>query len=211
MPSLPSSTILSKGNLFISVLALTLYCVGGLISQWIVADFHLGPFVKVDVHMGILEYCKKINTMGNVTTECSSKGADDWQKAAAGLAFVGGVAGVACLVLALVNVTISKVAGRKWMKLTISGCSLAAAGFMGGALALYAVNKKIQVAPPLPLKVDFDIGWAFVVSAISGGFYVVLTLLALVDICCQPNRTEEINRSNKREEATVHYTNSVMS
>lgn len=213
MPSLPASTVLSKVNFFLAVVSLTMYCVGGLISQWITASFTLDPFVpgvSVDVHMGLLEYCKKAR-QGNVTTsDCSSDGAEDWQKAAAGLAFVGGVAGLVCLVLALLNLTIPRIAGRKWTKVSMAASGLSAAGFMAGALALYGKNKEIQVQPPLPLIIDFDIGWAFVVSAISGCFYVVLALLALVDICCQPDGRGEIQRTNKKEEATVHYTNSVM-
>ncbi|RUS74270.1 hypothetical protein EGW08_017972 [Elysia chlorotica] len=214
MPCLPYSTVLSKVNLFISVMALVMYCVGGLISQWITADFVLPmtPPVKVDVHMGLIESCKESSVMGNVVSQdCSSKGAKDFQKAAAGLGFVGGVAGVVCFVTAVLTVTVSRLAGRKWVKLTITGSALAAAGFMAGALALYGVNKKLQVAPPLPLQVDFDIGWAFIVSGISAGFYVVLAFLSLVDICSQPNRTADMHTSSKGVEATVHYTNSVVS
>ena len=77
MPCLPHSTVLSKVNLFISVLALVLYCVGGLISQWITADFVLpmSPPVNVDVHMGLVESCKETSVMGNVISDdCSAKG-----------------------------------------------------------------------------------------------------------------------------------------
>ncbi|KAK3736849.1 hypothetical protein RRG08_000599 [Elysia crispata] len=214
MPCLPHSTVLSKVNLFISVLALVLYCVGGLISQWITADFVLpmSPPVNVDVHMGLVESCKETSVMGNVISDdCSAKGARDFQKAATGLGFVGGVAGVIGLVMAVLNITVSRLAGRKWIKLTIAACSLASAGFMGGALALYGVNKKLQVAPPLPLEVDFDIGWAFIVSGISAGFYVILTFLALVDVCSHPDRTADMHSSSKRVEATVHYTNNYCS
>ncbi|GFR86983.1 hypothetical protein ElyMa_002481000 [Elysia marginata] len=210
----PQSTALSKLNVFISLLALALYCVGGAISQWIKAKFVLPvtPPVNLDVHMGLTESCRKATVMGNVISDkCGMEGARDWQKAATGLAIVGAVAGVVGLIFAVLNLTVSKVAGRRWIKLAVVACSLASAGFMAGALALYGTNKKIQVRPPLPLEVDFDIGWAFIVSAASAGLYVILTLLALADTCCTPDRRGEFHRTNKTEEATIHFTNSVVS
>ncbi|GFO35376.1 hypothetical protein PoB_006188100 [Plakobranchus ocellatus] len=139
-----------------------------------------------------------------------SSAAKDWQKAAAGLAFVGAVSGFVCLVLAVLNVTLSKVAGKRPLKGAIVGFSLGAAGFMAGALALYGVNKKIQVRPPLPLEVDFDLGWAYAVSAVSAGFYLLLTLLALADVCSKPDRSVAMQWSSKDQEASVHYTNNRM-
>lgn len=217
MATCPSSTALSKANLFLSVVALVLYFVGGLVSQWIKAEFVLPAMpplnmdIHMDVHMGLTESCRKATVMGTVASDkCSMEGARDWQKAATGLAIVGAVACVVGLVFALLNVTVTRVAGRRWTKLTVVACSLASAGFMAGALALYGTNKKIQVRPPLPLEVDFDIGWAYIVSAVSAGLYAVLTLLGLLDVCSTSPRRAEFQRTNKTEEATIHFTNRVL-
>ena len=77
MACLPKSTVLSKLNLFISVLALAMYIVGGVISQWIKAKFDIPtvPATSVDVHMGLVESCSEATVMGTVVSDgCSRDG-----------------------------------------------------------------------------------------------------------------------------------------
>ncbi|GFO35375.1 hypothetical protein PoB_006188000 [Plakobranchus ocellatus] len=84
MALLPPSTVLSKINVCLCVMALTLYGVGALITQWITAEFIIPAMLpkipvplNVDVHMGLLESCRKTTAMGQVQSDtCSAEGGD---------------------------------------------------------------------------------------------------------------------------------------
>lgn len=211
-----SNSTLGKTTLILTFAALVTYIVGMASPHWLTQSFLVpnpsGPSLPADSDMGLFTACKKLHyppQMGGTQEDCSSDGASDWQWVAAAFGIFGLVMGAASLLCGTLMMVASRVRGSKKLQGLSALLDVLAAGGMTVSLILYALNTTFVVDPRIPnFKVTFDISWAFIVSAVAAGMFVLVFVLSIVDLITNKNNDVDITDSHmtyssKRESVSV--------
>ncbi|GFO35378.1 hypothetical protein PoB_006188300 [Plakobranchus ocellatus] len=146
--------------------------------------------VLIRLHLGLYRAClnaKSFTPDGILVIEdwCRSKNAPDWHKICAllgGLAFMSGLAEV---VIAMLSITLKRVANGIKVKLAMAGFSVLAAGFMIPVLIMFNENRSNYKG------FHFDLYYDYVLATIAMVFYFLLALLIPLDIYWNSFRSED--------------------
>ncbi|CAG5133532.1 unnamed protein product [Candidula unifasciata] len=188
--TLPETTPLAKVIMVLACATFLVNIVGFSTGYWLEKSFmfplNRGGVVDmpVDARLGLFTACETEHYLnGNSHTNCITKGAADWQIISAALAIAGLVFALLGAILSVLGVVRKRLAGRIGLKVAILLCHFLACNFFVGPLLMFPINKTIQIKPDFsPFKVDFGLGYSYIVAAASTVLFAFLVLLNIIDL-----------------------------